>query len=367
MQGWFGKAKAKAKEKADTSANVFGTAFPRRALVSAGTADSLELAEVLHELGYQVDAINPTETRAPDYSQFELLCGWGEPLANLFRQEAVRLPRTVLFSAGSYLPVVNGASLRRLAEVYRRRGVWLPGSARLGNQGLGVESVVDGLLVLGNEATADTYRPFTSRPIHPLPPCFDVLADPAEILAARELAGARRNFLWCSGSGLVHQGLDLALQAFARHPDLHLHVFGALEQEPGFLRAFDRELNHSPNIHLEGRLEHQSPGFRATLLASAFVLAPSCAECEVPVLDLCGNGGLVPLLTRSCGIDLMDFGIRVEDTTVEAVEAALLQAQSLSDAELDWRTRGSAAFFRREHSPDQQHRRLKQALQAILQ
>ena len=372
---WFGK------EKARTVRNCFHSDFPRRVLVSAldrpfikgvhlkhnNLTESLEMAKVFHELGYQVDVVNYNYSGDLDYSQYEVVFGWGEPIESLFRRETTRLPLSVLYMAGVYGPVGNAASLRRLAEVHGRRGVWIPGSARIGGWGLGIESAVDALVVLGNGTTADTFRAATHKPIHSLPLFFLSRIDPAEILAARDLAEARRHFLWFSGSGLVHKGLDLALEAFRRHPELHLHVYGAIDKEAPFLRVFDQELNHSANIHVEGFLELQSPRFRAALLASAFVLSPSCSEgCNSSVLNICGNGGQVPILTRQCSIDLDDFGILVEDTTVEAVEAAILQASALSAAELERRTRSSAAFFQRTHSLDRYHQRLKEILQEIL-
>ena len=157
------------------------------------------------------------------------------------------------------------------------------------------------------------------------------------------------------------------LEAFSRHPDLHLHVYGALDREPGFLRAFHHELHELPNVHREGFLDLRSPAFRAALLGSAFVICPSCSEANCSsVLNVCGNGGNIPMVTRQCGIDLQDFGILIGDTTVEAVEAALMEACALDAAELDRRQRATAAFMGREHSLEGYHGRLKAAVQTLL-
>jgi hypothetical protein len=97
------------------------------------------------------------------------------------------------------------------------------------------------------------------------------------------------------------------------------------------------------------------------------MICPSCAEaCSSSVLNICGNGGAIPILTRICGIDLQDFGVPIEDTTVAAVEAALLEAVSFDEAELDRRQRASAAFFRKEHSLERYHQSMKEAIQSIL-
>ena len=97
------------------------------------------------------------------------------------------------------------------------------------------------------------------------------------------------------------------------------------------------------------------------------MICPSCSEASCSsVLNVCGNGGNIPVMTRQCGIDSQDFAIPIGDTTVEAVEAALAQAGRLGEADLDLRQRRGAAFFGQEHSQARYHRRLKAAIQAIL-
>jgi len=329
--------------------------------------EALEMAQVFHELGYQVDVVNYDNPMAIDYARYEVVFGSGAAFQNLFLKETTRLPRTILYHCGAYIPLSNAASLRRLEAVYRRRGVWLPGSARLTNAGIGTEQVVDGLIVLGNEVAAAPFRALPPRPVHEIPLFFHQMVDADDIIRARDLSQARRHFIWFSGSGLVHKGLDLALEAFARHPELHLHVFGDLEGEAPFVRTFQHELQELPNVHVEGFLHLQSPAFRAALVDSAFTICASCAEaCTSAVLNICGNGGNIPLLTRNCAIDLRDFGVLIGDTTIEAVEAALVEASSLSEAELDRRQRSSAAFFREAHSLERYHQRMKGAIQAVL-
>jgi len=329
--------------------------------------EALEMARVFQELGYRVDVVNYDNPIAIDYSAYDVVFGSGAPLDNLFRQETSRMPRTILYSSGSYLPDSNRASLGRLQDVFRDRGVWLPGSARLSNPGLGVEGLVDGVIVLGNAVTAAGFRALPARSVYELPLFQYAVQDPMEVLKARDLARTRGHFIWFAGSGLVHKGLDLVLRAFSRHPELHLHVYGALDHEPGFLRAFQRELRELPNVHVEGFLGLRSPGFRAALLSSAFMICPSCSEaCCSSVLNICGNGGIVPILTAACGIELEDFGLAIENTTVAAVEAALLAAQALGDGELDRRQRRAAQFFGREHSLERYHQRLTEAIQAVL-
>jgi glycosyltransferase involved in cell wall biosynthesis len=331
--------------------------------------EALEMAQVVHELGYRVDVVNFSNAMAIDYSRYDLLFGSGPAFEGAFLQEAGLRPKTILYQGGAFVPVGNRASLRRLQDVFQRRGVWLPGSGRIAAGGIvGCEEVVDGLIVLGNAVTGDTYRAVTDRPVHQLPLLFIQVADAGDILQARDLARVKNHFMWFAGAGLVHKGLDLVLEAFARHPELHLHVYGAIDHEPGFSRAFHHELRELPNVHVERWLALESPEFREALLANAFVICPSAAEgCCSSVLNVCGNGAIVPILTRECGIDLEDYGVLVGATTVAAVEAALLQAAAFSEQELDRRMRRTADYMGAEHSRERYHQRMKAAVQAILE
>ena len=329
--------------------------------------EAVEMAKAFHELGYRVDVVNHDNPMAIDYGKYDVLFGSDLAFYNFFMTETARRPRTILYACGAYAALSNAASMRRLEEVYRRRGVWLAGSARLDSTGIGQEGVVDGLIVLGNETSAAPYRAVTARPVHALPLFFHQVEDASEIIQARDLAQARRHFIWFSGTGLVHKGLDLVLEAFLRHPELHLHVYGDIERESPFVQAFHHELYQQPNVRVEGFLPLRSPGFRAALLASAFIICPSCAEASASsVLNITGNGGVIPILTPACAIDLGDFGVPIHETTVASVEEALVAASSLEGDELDRRQRASAAFFRAEHSLERFHQRLKAAIQAIL-
>ena len=77
----------------------------------------------------------------------------------------------------------------------------------------------------------------------------------------------RGRFLWIGSQGLVHKGLDLVLEAFARMPDLHLTVCGPIREEPAFEAAFRRELYATPNIETLGWVDIASPAFADLLPA----------------------------------------------------------------------------------------------------
>jgi hypothetical protein len=47
---------------------------------------------------------------------------------------------------------------------------------------------------------------------------------------------------------MVHKGLDLVLEAFARMPECQLTIVGPVRNEPEFVNVYRKELFHTPNI-----------------------------------------------------------------------------------------------------------------------
>ena len=83
-----------------------------------------------------------------------------------------------------------------------------------------------------------------------------------------------------SGTGLVYNGLDLVLEAFAQEPDLTLHVVGPVQTEPDFVQIYKNELFHTPNIKVHGYLTPRSPesSNRSSTTASALLHRPAAKE-----------------------------------------------------------------------------------------
>ena len=106
---------------------------------------------------------------------------------------------------------------------------------------------------------------------------------------------------------MIHKGLDLLLEAFARLPDYHLMVCGPVPFEPftaaqpdlqrrarldgnyysdpssvalgeDFLREYERELHRTPNIHTVGWVDIGSQQFLEITQSCVAVVYASCPE-----------------------------------------------------------------------------------------
>ena len=140
----------------------------------------------------------------------------------------------------------------------------------------------------------------------------------------RDYIPEERAFLFHAGSGAVHKGLDLVIEAFARHPELTLHITGNYRHEPDFIDEYRAELE-LPNIHYHGWVVVASERFEEILSQCVAFVLPTCSEGQSPAAATCMALGLYPILSIYAGHDLPDgCGIRLSELTVDEVEEAIL-------------------------------------------
>src|SRR5205085_6890304 len=107
--------------------------------------------------------------------------------------------------------------------------------------------------------------------------------------------GCRTRFLWLSSGGLVHKGLDLALEAFAAMPDCHLTVCAPVETEEDFCRAYRKELYDTPNITTVGWVDIESAQFHAIADSCISVMSTSCSEGGSTSVVSAVHAALIPI------------------------------------------------------------------------
>ena len=146
----------------------------------------------------------------------------------------------------------------------------------------------------------------------------------------KDFAICRRNLLWFGSTGLLHKGLDIAIDFAAAHPEFTLHVCGSSSSEKDFWEYYNPILRKCSNIVLHGFVNIESDNFSQILDNCGIMLNPTISEGgAVATLNVLGNGALLPVCSQATGINLSGNGIVVPDVTYEAFEKALFEADSL--------------------------------------
>jgi glycosyltransferase involved in cell wall biosynthesis len=203
------------------------------------------IAEALLERGFAVDVISYRNRWFVPKKPYDLFICSREHFEVLVGRMPPRCITIVHLDTAHWL-ANNAAATARLREVQQRRGVALWSMMPIGmNRGI---EAADYATLLGNGFDHETYA-YAGKQVFQVP-------NPGTLLHpwddAKDFAACRNRFLWLGSNGLVHKGLDLVLEAFARMPEMHLTVCGPLARDPHFVRAFQRELKETPNLHAHG-------------------------------------------------------------------------------------------------------------------
>lgn len=313
----------------------------------------------LNELGYVVDLVEWSDTKFTPKRKYDLFLGHGaKNFEWLLRGLPAGIPK-IYFSSGTYWKHFNDAEEARFAALEQRRGVrlaydrWIHESEEYANQ------TSDGIICLGNEVTRETYAKF--------PRVLNVnnaaYAEPRNELAKKNFETARRNFLFFSGSGNVHKGLDLLLEVF---PRVEADLWVCQMLAPEFAQVYRRELEEFPNIHYTGWVPMRSAEFYALADRCAYVIHPSCAEGCVGSVVECMHQGLIPVVSREATVETGDYGITLKNCSIEEIARTV---EELSQKPAEWcaeKSQATRAVAERDFSEAGFLREFKAAVESIL-
>lgn len=318
----------------------------------------LSWAQVLNELGYAVDIIAWDDTNFVPTKQYDLIVfHGGESFAKIMAHQ-VNKPQVIHFLTGSYWRFNNQREDQRREAFAKRHGVKLAPDRYIYASEDPVNKAADGIIVLGDPSMRDTF-PAT----YPTVLTINNASYPDSHFdtAKKDYGTARNNFLFFAGSGNIHKGLDLLIEAFK---DLPQHLYIVTVTEPDFLKVFAKELK-LPNIHLVGEVGMRSPQFYEVMDKCAFAILPSCSEGQAGSVVECMNQGLIPIVSKETRLDARQYGKVLEHTTTTSIKQAVREMSSLSPAKvknLSLKTRGTAI---KEHSPDYFRDSLKTSIMYI--
>jgi hypothetical protein len=358
--------------------NVFSKTYNKRVLISyitlpfryhnhshSNNYEVTSAAKIFDELGYVVDVFN-YDGKLPDLEKYDVIYGFGDVFQKYF-ESGLNRKKTIHYGAGMHVFYQNTNTLKRIKDVYRKKGVWLTKSSRfVPKTWTHQTSLVDGIIAVGNELCADTYRSHYEGKVYSLPaPFFKTVDEPDDIFLNRSIE-ANKSYLWFGNNGLVHKGLDLCLEYFSTRQDLSLHICGSIKAEKHFEQTYSKMLYELPNIHVYGFINIDSIQFKQILKKCSFVIFPSCSEGGgVSVLTAIGNGALIPLITKETSVST-GYEIVIEDFSIEYIKKAVEFSQKLQYSEILKLQKSNLSYVLKEHNQNIYYVRLKFAIQQIL-
>ncbi|GHX87720.1 TPA: hypothetical protein RSW75_003498 [Vibrio cholerae] len=328
--------------------------------------EALAIADIFDSLGYRVDVIDYNCESKIDYSQYDIIFGFGEPFQRSF-SSSKKLIR-IFYGTGMNVNVQNANAMLRLYDFYSKHSIWLPSSVRYVSKQWALQySFSDTILALGNQYCADSYRKFTLKSeVYQIPSFYYQRHDAAFMIEERRKNNSK-DYLWFGTSGAIHKGLDLILNYFIENDtEQTLHVCGLVEQEHDFFQLYKDKIETNKNIQYHGFIDIDSREFLEILLKCAFIIYPSCSEGGSPsVLNCVGNGGLLPIITRETTIDV-DGSIIIDSFSEDAIIRAISYANSLTQEELTEKQTLALESVQRGYTFEHYKRAMKEAISTTL-
>jgi glycosyltransferase involved in cell wall biosynthesis len=271
-----------------------------------------EIISIFRDLGYVVDVVHCLDNKHyPEIKKkkYDVIFGFGEPYyyAALQNPDAIK----IIYLTESHPDFSLKKEMERIEYFYQRHNK----KTQLKRSGKHITTreiaIADFGILIGNEVTSRTYS-FPLKTLYTLQPTG--LINRNYTYKMRDFSESRKNFIWFGSYGAIHKGLDILIDAFSELPDYHLYICGLPRDE---LKFFDI---NKKNIHDLGFVNVETPSFIHLVDSCSYVILPSCSEGMSTSVLTCMNHGLFPIVTRECGIDLMDWGIYIDDYNVEAIK-----------------------------------------------
>lgn len=323
-------------------------------------AESHAITRLFDRLGYNIDVVDYFSDTPLRYKKYGMIFGFGAPFERSL--EMAGRPLRVFYGTTCEASFNNNAELRRIRDIWERKGLWLKPRRLLEQNWSRSTALADALIIFGNSHTADTYVHHPGQQVF----SFDATAlmpRPANT-AGKNMESSRNAFLWFgSTTGGVQKGLDLCLECFAANPEVTLHLCGCIEDE--ITRAYSDELSR-PNIVVHGFVDVRSPVFGEIVENCAFAILPTCTEGQSTSLLTVMGQGLIPITTVAAGIDIEGLGFLVEELTVAGVSRAVEKARQIPSPELELMARKNVERILSRHTLEKFEHNLEGILRQLI-
>ncbi|MDD3263245.1 MAG: glycosyltransferase [Candidatus Absconditabacteria bacterium] len=355
--------------------NVFGTRFSSKVLISYITfpfcnevenpkhtnlLEAKKIAETFHELKYIVDVIDWTNKCKINYKEYDIIFGFGEPFEKAFASNN-KMQITIAYLTFSNPYFANKAELERIIAFQKRKNKKVMLQRQMFDfMDLNINRKATAAICLGNEVTLSTYENEFEN-LYALPATG--LESAKDICINRNLYESRYKFLWFSGSGAIHKGLDLCIEVFAKLPQCELYIAGPKDQD--VFDAYQEELTFK-NIHFLGKISVESEEYRDVCEKCSYSILPSCSEGQSTAVLTTMFSGLIPVVTKQCGIDCFDFGYEIKDISIDEMIKLVEELSFKSVKELEVRHEAAYKYVNNNHTLDKFTKEFEKCIDKIM-
>ncbi len=268
----------------------------------------------------------------------------------------------IAYLTGSSPAFSNEAERKRLEDYTLRHGENVLCCKRQAQELSKETEKFDAFFLIGNEQVLHTYDEFHLPDTYLIPNTGYDFGD-RFVQAERK----KQDFLFFSGFGLIHKGLDLVLDVFAEEGfPCELYVCGPTEQEKDVQKELGSLLYQRSNIHTAGFVDIWSREFAGIAGRCAFSILPSCSEAMAGSVLTAMSAGIIPVCSRECGFDEDDVMI-LKDCRIETIREAVLQCAAMPDGEIQKRRQHVRNLIKTKYSREQFTDKISRSIDSVLE
>lgn len=343
--------------------NVYHTNYKKRAIIcymirpfllkgANESAPNIEwsriIAKQISELGYNVDIVEWNTNKKIKLTQYELAFGFGKQFDRCLRSELIKYKFPFLTGASPYYS--NVAEQKRNVEFTRRNNEAMPFILRRqvpingGLMDLAALRNATAAFYLGNDWVKNTYEFMVENLIElPNVGCGNVSFKAIH----RNVEEAKYNFLWFGGIGMMHKGLDLCIEAFRQFQNCTLFVAGSKDDDVFDYYRGDFE---NGNVQYLGFIDVNSDEYKSICEKCLFSILPSCSEAGCSSVLTTMKSGMIPIISKECGIDVFDFGYILKENTVEEITKTIDLAIEITEEKANVMQANTSAYVEHKHT-----------------
>ena len=285
-----------------------------------------QIAQTLGEAGYIVDVTDIRNNKFKSLHKYDLLLSHRKEIndiGNYFNENC----KNLFLATGLNKTVHNENLKKRINNLENRRSIKL--NIPMYSEYRPYLKRVQAIISFGNCAIGNTWKGIVNCPVY----TFNNYGFKNTKFIKKDYNKARYNFLFLGSNHQVSKGLDLLLEIFPKHSNLNLYICSRFKADREFCRIYNKELYKTKNIKPVGWIIINSKEFYNLVKKCAYVILPSCAEGQPGSVVQCMHTGMIPVVTKECGIDTEDFGITFKNDSIEEIEKVVLE---LCQKQEDW-------------------------------
>jgi hypothetical protein len=352
--------------------NLYNSNFTKKVLISyithpykninknhhSNNIESTIISNIFHQMGYVVDVFHYESKSKINFNEYVVIFGIGQLFNKAVQHKNINI-KYIYYSTGAYFNFQNIAEIKRLKYLFNRTGKILKSKRFIHNQMYYATQFCDAILIIGNSWTLSTYYK-SNVPKFKIPQSVFNVEWKSE-LKDRKIIN-NKNFLWFGGTGLVHKGLDLAIECFKDLKDFNLYIFGPKEED--FFELYKEDFLLS-NIKYLGFVNINSIAFKETINKCNFSLFPSCSEGGSGSLLQTMKLGLIPIATIETGVDFRENGFCITDDINNMIDT-VIKASKIDEKELLRMSKNNISFIENNHTITNFEIELNKSLKEII-